>query len=280
MPVTIMMMMAETGIQAGKEPWLSLEWATWIFDRASWVLFGSLVAGALATCAVVWMGTIKEEHWDILREDARVETQKAQGEASRANEAAGKAHERAAALEADAEKARAELGKANADIANAQKTIAEAQRQTAVLQKEAETARLEQERLKAQLAWRTIAPNQLQKMRDALATARGTIFIEYAQNDPEATYLAIQLSHLFSDQTRWQVGTGTVSYPTAVVLGLFVRGKEGNETLQQIRHAFTAAGVAFSSDPPPNVTAVMRSGGAPRGSEDAVIAVGSKQPAL
>jgi hypothetical protein len=45
MPITVMMMMAEAGIHQGKEPWLSLEWATSIFDRASVVLFISLVVG-------------------------------------------------------------------------------------------------------------------------------------------------------------------------------------------------------------------------------------------
>jgi hypothetical protein len=134
--------MAEMGTHAGNEPWLSLEWASWIFDRASWLLFGSASLAAIATLAIVWMGIIKEEHWDKLRDEARRETEKAQAEAARANEAAGKAHERAAVLEAEAETARAELGKANAEIARAQTAISDAQKQTAVLEKEAAEARL------------------------------------------------------------------------------------------------------------------------------------------
>jgi hypothetical protein len=222
------------------------------------------------------MGIIKEEHWDILRDKARAETEKAQVEASRANEAAGAAHERAAALEVDAERARAELGKANADIASAQIAIADARRQTAALEKEAAAARLEQERLKEQLAWRSLSPMQSDTLRTALANVRGTVFIEYAQNDPEATSFAIQLSHLF-DTSRWQIGAGTVAYPTAAVFGLFIRGPGGNQTLQSVREAFAQVGVAFSTDPPPNVPVVTRSGGTPMGNEDVLISVGSKR---
>jgi sterol desaturase/sphingolipid hydroxylase (fatty acid hydroxylase superfamily) len=55
--------MAEIANHAVKEPWPSLDWASWIFDRASFVLVGSLVIGVAATVAIVWMGIVKEHHW-------------------------------------------------------------------------------------------------------------------------------------------------------------------------------------------------------------------------
>jgi hypothetical protein len=171
------------------------------------------------------------------------------------------------------EEAKVEVEKAHAEIAKANVEIETAKR-------DAENARLEQERLKAQLAWRTIEPRQLEMMRANLADARGTVFLEYAENDPEAIYFSIQIANLFNDRARWQVGVGTVAYPTALVFGLFIRGSEGNETLRQIRSAFTAAGIGFSSDPPPNVSMMTRSGSAPLGNEDALISIGSKRPPL
>jgi|GEM_PF-2555347 len=67
--MTMMMTMAEIANHA-KEPWPPLDWASWIFDRASWVLVGSLILGAGATVAIVWMGFVKEHHWDLAREVA------------------------------------------------------------------------------------------------------------------------------------------------------------------------------------------------------------------
>ncbi|MBI3700297.1 MAG: hypothetical protein HY242_07610 [Afipia sp.] len=67
--------MTETANRIATEPWPSLEWASWIFDRASFVLIASLAVGVLATVAIVWMGIVKEHHWDLLREkseDARI----------------------------------------------------------------------------------------------------------------------------------------------------------------------------------------------------------------
>jgi hypothetical protein len=37
-------------------------------DSASFLLVGSLIIGAAATIAMVWMGIVKEHHWDLARE--------------------------------------------------------------------------------------------------------------------------------------------------------------------------------------------------------------------
>lgn len=80
--------MAEIANHAGNEPWPSLDWASWIFDRASFVLIGSLIVGAAATVAMVWMGIVKEHHWDLLRESAAERIASVQLEAANANERA------------------------------------------------------------------------------------------------------------------------------------------------------------------------------------------------
>jgi len=75
--------MAEIANHATEEPWPSLDWASWIFDRASFVLVGSLVLGVAATVAIVWMGIVKEHHWDLARERAALVTAQLQAIAPR-----------------------------------------------------------------------------------------------------------------------------------------------------------------------------------------------------
>lgn len=91
-------LMAEFGNHAGNGPWPSLEWASWIFDRASFVLVGSLAVGVAATVAIVWMGIVKEHHWDLARD---------------------RSNEKVAALESETAKANAEIAKAQAATAEA-----------------------------------------------------------------------------------------------------------------------------------------------------------------
>jgi hypothetical protein len=189
---------------------------------------------------------------------------------------AAELEKQAAQLRKDAAEANAALGAAQADIAKANAQIAGANERAAALENEAAQARVEQERLKAQLAWRAIEPGKMQTLRTLLANSKGTVFIEYAANDPEATYFAIQIARIFDDRTHWTLEVGSVSSPGLVMLGLFVRGKEDNKTVQSIRAAFTAVKVPFLTDPWPNVAVIQRSGNAPRGNEDAVITVGSK----
>jgi hypothetical protein len=91
---------------AENQPWPSLEWAGWIFDRASFVLIGSLVIGAAATVVIVWMGIVKEHHWDLRREAA--------------SEKIATVELRAAGLERQSEALRKDTAEANARAAEAQ----------------------------------------------------------------------------------------------------------------------------------------------------------------
>jgi hypothetical protein len=81
-----------------KEPWLSLETAAWLFDRAGFVLVASLVVGVVSTVLIVFTGIEKEHHWDLLRERANEKIASVELEAAKSNAEAAKAHERIAAL--------------------------------------------------------------------------------------------------------------------------------------------------------------------------------------
>ena len=108
--------MAEMANHA-KEPWLSLENASWLFDRAGFVLIASLVVGVVSTVLIVFTGIEKEHHWDLLR-DASNERVAALGlSTAEANEAAAKANERVAELSTQAEQLRKDAAEANAKLA-------------------------------------------------------------------------------------------------------------------------------------------------------------------
>lgn len=116
-------LMAETATHASSQPWPPLEWAGWIFDRASVALAASLIVGAIATVAIVWMGIVKEHHWDLLREHANqkialveLDAAKSNAEAARANEAAGVLKEETARLAVEAEKERKETALAQLQL--------------------------------------------------------------------------------------------------------------------------------------------------------------------
>lgn len=107
----VSVIMAEIANHAENQPWPSLEWASWIFDRASFVLVGSLLFGAAATIAIVWMGIVKEHHWDLAREHAAERTASLELETAKANEEIAKANEGAAEANARAVEAQLALEK-------------------------------------------------------------------------------------------------------------------------------------------------------------------------
>jgi hypothetical protein len=107
--------MTEIANHAGNEPWPSLEVASKWFDRASIVLALSLLVGFAATATIVWLGIVKEHHWDGLRD---------------------RSNEKVAALELETANAKAALGIAQADIAKANEKVAEANERTEKLRAE------------------------------------------------------------------------------------------------------------------------------------------------
>jgi hypothetical protein len=75
--------MSEIANHAGKEPWPSLESASWWFDKAGMVLAGSLFIGFVCTVMIIWLGIVKEHHWDLAREAAQVRIAELNNETAR-----------------------------------------------------------------------------------------------------------------------------------------------------------------------------------------------------
>jgi len=194
-------------------------------DLHAWelLLVFSLVVVALATVFVVAL--TRKEASEIKREydtykltvDAKVAEAKAEG--IKAGEAAGDALARAAALEKEA----------------------------ARLTKEAEEAKLETERLKAQVAWRHLSPDQSKTMIDDLSGKTFAIHFDYSQNDPEA----MQFSEDFLKTIR-EAGIVTYTHPLVAPPappGVIIFGTENDPAYQALKSALERANVQFKLAP-------------------------------
>src|ERR1700682_5708993 len=103
-------------IQGERYMWPSLATASHIFDWAGFVLIGALVVGAICTILIVWMGIVKEHHWDDEKSKSaerialnEMNTRRAIAESDKAKEGAALANERAAEANARASEAQLAL---------------------------------------------------------------------------------------------------------------------------------------------------------------------------
>jgi hypothetical protein len=266
--------MAGTKNQSGKRMWpfadVSLEWATWWGEAANITLIICLLGGVLATFAIVRTTNVKEHHWDALREKAKKEFDQYKIDAGNklTKEVASVRSDADAKIGVAREEAKVEVGKAQAEIAKANAQIE-------VAKKEAETARTEQERLKSLVVWRTLKAAGRDLLNESFKAGAGRVMIEYAMNDPEARYLAIQIANCFA-RTPWQAGFGSKSFNEASPFGIYIWAKD-NEAGRSIKEAFVRAGIPFSTDPIRSGTAT--GGGMIMPDPDATIFVASRHPA-
>ena len=85
---------------------------------------------------------------------------------------------------------------ASAKIAAANVEIAKLTDKTATAERDAALARLEQERLKSVVSWRTIPPENLNMLAVALGKVKGDVALRYIASDAESLGLASQISRL------------------------------------------------------------------------------------
>lgn len=136
-------------------------------------------------------------------------------------------------------------------------------------------ANLEAEKIKAVVAWRTIPSDLASALESALATKPGAVNLRYTDGDPEALYLAIQISRIL-EEAKWQIGAGSLKPGNAIIFGIMLPDTAGPDAVT-LREAFTAAKIPFSPGPMPNVGStasfnVMTIPGAP------LLMIGSRPP--
>jgi hypothetical protein len=129
------------------------------------------------------------------------------------------------------------------------KTAGDALLRAAELEKEAASSRLETEKIKGVVGWRTIKPEVASELERALAANPGSVNLRFMDGDPEALFLAIQFSQVFS-KAHWQIAPGALKPANAIVFGIGLPDSSGTDA-QRLRAAFTAAGIEFSPNPVP-----------------------------
>lgn len=117
----------------------------------------------------------------------------------------------------------------------------------AELEREAASARLETEKLKAVVAWRTISAAQNADMERILSTKPGSVNLRWMDGDPEALFLAIQISQVLQ-RAHWNVASGSLKPANGIMFG-FVLPPVAGDDAQTLRDALTVAKLPFSAVP-------------------------------
>ncbi len=122
--------------------------------------------------------------------------------------------------------------------------IADTNNRAAELSKEAADARLETERIKSLVSWRTLSSEQIKTLQDILSKHPSSVQFDTVANDPEAAYFSNLLSEGFKN---WKGFSSSRTYVGAIFFGLIVNG-DGDD-LELVKKAFTSAGIHFSGEP-------------------------------
>jgi hypothetical protein len=119
----------------------------------------------------------------------------------------------------------------------------------AELEKEAANARLETEKIKGVVSWRTISPASASALERVLAAKPGAVNLRFMDGDPEALFFAIQFSQILA-KAHWQIAPGALKPANAIVFGISLPDATGTD-IQTLREAFSAANIRFSPNPVP-----------------------------
>jgi hypothetical protein len=134
-------------------------------------------------------------------------------------------------------------------ISDNERETSKANVRAAGLEKEAATARLETEKLKSVVQWRTFSAAQNVDMENVLSAKPGSVNLRWMDGDPEAMFLAIQLSQLLQ-RAHWNVAPGSVKPANGIIFGILLPPMAGDDT-ETLRKALIAAKLSFSAVPAP-----------------------------
>jgi len=151
---------------------------------------------------------------------------------------------------------------------------AESKERAAKLEKEAQEAHLETERLKQTMAWRAIDQITAQKIITTLSKAPHKALIAYTANDPEASFLAVQLSRIF-ELAHWTTFVQSRTYPGSMIFGITILPSENSAT-KLVQETLSEAKIPFlANDIPRQFFSITEDGSE---QADVTIIIGSKHP--
>jgi hypothetical protein len=198
--------------------------------------FFAFVAGA-ATWAVVRLQRIELAKSALELEQYKVDAAK--------DLEAAKTESDAKIAVARAESAAA-IEKAQADIAKAVTQTAKANERAAALEKEAANARAEQERLKAQLAWRRLTKEQHDFLVAALRPHATKLDLSHP-DDSEAALLASEIEQTLKE-AGWTVSNSTGFWAPKPPIGIIV-GQQSDTIPHPLAKALADAGFQIIIEP-------------------------------
>lgn len=134
-------------------------------------------------------------------------------------------------------------------IAQAGQEAGAANERAGQLEKEAAEAKLETEKLKQVVAWRVIGPQAATELEKILSSKPGSVNLRYTDGDPEALFLAIQVSRILG-KAKWQIAPGAEKFANAIEFGIALPDSTGADA-QTLRSAFVAARMSFTTNPLP-----------------------------
>jgi hypothetical protein len=171
--------------------------------------------------------------------------------------------------------AQTDVDAANLEIARQKTLTAEAQQSAATADEHAAQARLQTELVKKSVAWRTLSPDEIPKMKTVIFAKGGTVNLRYVDGDPEGLYFATRFAEVFKS-SNWRVGPGAARSNNDPVFDIWLIGPE-SEDKEIVRAAMKAANItAQENNPPPLMGgfAITSYSGAP------TLLVGSRRPAV
>ncbi len=170
---------------------------------------------------------------------------------------------------------RRDLATTNAQVEEAKAASSAANARAAELEKEAALARLETERIKEAVAWRLIPSESASELVKVLSANPGSVNLRYMDGDPEALFLATQISEILN-KSNWKIAPGAVKPDNAIVFGICLPDAFGADA-KTLRVAFSMVKIPFSTNALPQsgvsffITTIQ---GAP------TLMIGSKKPTL
>jgi hypothetical protein len=165
-----------------------------------------------------------------------------------------------------------QLSNANTAASQANVRAATLEVRAAGLENEAAQAKLEQEKLKATLAWRQIPPETASALQAHIAKRQSSVTIAYTGNDPEALFYAIQFSRIF-EQAHWKILPESRTYGASIIFNIAIPGPTTAD-IAFVRDAFHAVGIGFSEDKLPQPVSTVTYGPA----QAVTVMYGSKPP--
>jgi hypothetical protein len=164
-------------------------------------------------------------------------------------------------------------------ISDNERETSKANVRAAGLEKEAANARLETEKLKGVVAWRTISAKQGDELINTWSLKPGSVNLYWQDGDPEALFFAIQLSNVLQ-RSHWNVVALAMKPNNGILFELIVPPVAGTDA-DSLRSGLVTAKIPFSAVHPAAIqTGFMSSGSGVGNSNAPLLIVGSRKPVI